>query len=147
MKFLLAAALLVATVAAPPPPDQRDSPVINEIVVRVLSGQNGKPIKHQPLGSRLGSDLQKNRTDDNGEVVISIGGSQAREIEVWLINFYIDCATYGNEDGQNPRFSLDEIASRGITGENRCGRNQASPAPGVLIVYARKMTRKERRLV
>jgi hypothetical protein len=151
MKTLLTAVLLLGTVAAPYPANQATlsgGPVVNEIVVRVLNGENDRPIKHETLGSRLGSDRMKSyRTNDNGEVVVIIGGSQARGIQVWLTNFYIDCETYGNDNGQETTFALDEIASKGIVAENRCGRNRANAVPGVLIVYKRKMTRKERRLI
>jgi hypothetical protein len=84
-------------------------------------------------------------TDRNGEVVLTIGASQAKDVEVWLTNFYIDCETY--EDGQNARFSLDEIIAKGLVAENRCGGNRSNSLPGLLVVYKRKMTRKERHLL
>jgi hypothetical protein len=152
MKPLVTAALLFVIVSTSCPAIQTntaaESTAINHIVVRVLNGATGKPITHEIAGTRLGNDTQKNyRTDHNGEVVLTIGASQAKDVEVWLTNFYIDCETYGNEDGQIARFSLDEIISKGLVAENRCGGIRLNPLPGLLIVYKRKMTRKERHLL
>jgi hypothetical protein len=121
---------------------------LDQIVVRVLNGKNGKPIRHETLGTLLeAGPLKGYRTDAYGEVVLTISGHNEKEIQVALTNFYIDCGIYGNDDGQRTKFSLDEIASKGIVAENRCGPSRANATPGVLIVYARKMTRKERHLI
>jgi hypothetical protein len=151
MRVLLTATLLVAVIAALCHGEQTNTSsglVTTKIIVRVLNGKDGKPIKHSTLGVWLSDGVKKNyRTNDDGEVVLTIGNPQAREIEVRLTNFYIDCETYGNEDGRLTRFSLDEVASKGFVAENRCGPYRTNPMPGALIVYERKMTRKERRAI
>ena len=77
-----------------------------------------------------------------------IGDSKGTDIAVWLTNFYIDCELPADWDGQTTRFSLSEITSKGIVAENRCGSPTREQAiPGTLIVYKRKMTRKEKHLI
>jgi hypothetical protein len=150
MKLLLNTALLfsLAGILCPAEQPNTSNPAVNEIIVRVLNGTDGKPIKNEVLGVLLGNGRPKNyRTDRNGEVFLSIAGVQTREIQVWLTNFYIDCETYGDESGQSVSFSLDEITSKGTVAANRCGQDRRQPSPGILIVYRRKMTRKERRLI
>lgn len=150
MRLLLTAAILLVCVVIWCPAAQTNAPdsVANRLVVRLLNGKNGKPIKHETLGARLDKNRQANvRTDQNGEVVLAVGEAEPRAIRIWLVNFFIDCGTYGDDGYRETQFSIDEIASKGIVAENRCGQDRANPTPGVLIVYARKMTSKEKRLI
>jgi hypothetical protein len=73
--------------------------------------------------------------------------SKGADFHIPITNFYVECETYGNEDGQVARFSLDEIITKGLVAENRCGGNRSNPLSGLLVVYKRKMTRKERHLL
>lgn len=117
MKAPFVAVLLLISVVSAHSASQKnvsEGPVLKQIVVRVLNGTDSRPIKHQTLGTRLGSDRQRNyRTNDNGEVIVMIGDSKGTDIAVWLTNFYIDCELPADWDGQTTRFSLSEITSKG----------------------------------
>jgi hypothetical protein len=43
-------------------------------------------------------------------------------------------------NGNLVRYSLAEIISRGVVGENLCGKARISPEPGVLVIYVRPRT-------
>ena len=75
MKLFWSTALLFALAGAPCRAKQANTsnPTANEMIVRVLNGKNGKPIKNEVLAVLLGNGPQKNyRTDRNGEVSLSI---------------------------------------------------------------------------
>ena len=123
------------------------NPSPSQVVVQVLDGRNGKPIKKNS-GDSIRDAVQKNyRTNGDGKVVVRISGTE-KEVAVWLPDFFIDC--YGDEAnaGQVERFSVSKVLSIGVVSANNCGPDHRDhPTPRVLIVYMRKMTRKERRLI
>lgn len=118
---------------------------VNKIVVRVLNGKNGKPIKHDTPNIWLGSETHINpKTDSNGEIVVDIREVDPKEIRV-MPNVYADCRFRDDHmSGMKVKYSLDEIIDKGVVAKNLCGKNVASPIPGVLILYVRPRTFKEK---
>jgi hypothetical protein len=150
MRLSWTAAILFALVA--PCPAQRMNPphaVASKVAIRLLNGKNGRPIKHKGVWIRIGENPQEvYRTDSNGEIVVSFGESQARGFQLWVQDFYIDCSAFGDDTAAwETKYSTDEIISKGIAAANKCGGNHANPTPGLLIVYTRKITPKEKRLI
>ena len=87
------------------------------------------------LGDAKEFSLQ--RTDGKGEIVIDVRNVQPFEIRV-LPSTYADCRFKGDQmSGRLVRYSLAEIISTGVVGENLCGKTRVSPTPGVLVVYVR----------
>jgi len=119
---------------------------VNKIVVRVINGKNGKPINHDSPNIWLGNTQHPMNppTDSNGEIIVDIQGAEPREIRV-SPNWYADCRFLGDHlDGVKMRYALDEINAKGVVAENLCGKNLANPVPGVLILYVRPRTLKEK---
>jgi hypothetical protein len=116
-----------------------------KIIVRLLNGKNGKPIKHEFPNIWLGdAKFPTSPQAEKGDVNLEIGAIQPREIRV-MPNYYVDCR-FGRDtlDGNLLKYSLDEIASKGVVAENRCGQVHTTPIPGVLVLYVRPMTLKEK---
>ena len=76
-------------------------------------------------------------TDRKGEIDLDITKVQIREIRV-NPNTRIDCRDFAG--GYRIKYSLDEIAFKGIVSENLCGNIKASAEPGVLILFVRPRT-------
>ena len=81
----------------------------------------GKPIKNRILAVRFGNESQIKLS--NGSQWRSLLENQPQDMTVWLTNFYVDCWADGDEPGVMTRFSLEEIISKGIVVENRCGHD------------------------
>jgi hypothetical protein len=150
MKLLSAAAFLSLLLTA----TQIDQQVVIPsekahaiIVIRLLNGNNGKPIKHEGLAIVLGDNPQEDfRADSRGELILDLSKSHPRDLRAWMFSYYMDCRSKGDMNVAGAvRYSLDEITSKGIVAENDCGKIHASPTPGVLVLYMRPMTFKERR--
>jgi hypothetical protein len=113
-----------------------------KVIIRLLNGKNGKPIRrHDTANVWLGdSDNQLLQTGPKGE--ITIDASNARPFEVrFLPNTYFDCRFQRDgASGQYVKYSLEQIISKGVVGENSCGETHISPTPGVLVVYVRPRT-------
>ena len=111
-----------------------------KIILRMLNGKTGKPIwRHDVTNVWLGDakEFSLQRTDGKGEIVIDVRNVQPFEIRV-LPSTYADCRFKGDQmSGRLVRYSLAEIISKGVVGENLCGKTRVSPTPGVLVVYVR----------
>ena len=123
-------------------PDREPS----KILIRLLNGKNGRPINHEGLAIVLGENPQKDfRTDSKGELIVDLSNSHSRDIRAWMFTYYVDCRSNGDiKIAGELRYSLDEIASKGIVAENDCSKIHTIPTPGVLVLYMRPMTFKER---
>jgi hypothetical protein len=124
------------------PPEREPS----KILIRLLNGKNGRPINHEGLAIVLGENPQKDfRTDSQGELIVDLSNSHPRDLRAWMFSYYVDCRSNGDTKiAGELRYSLDEIASKGIVAENDCGKTHIIPTPGVLVLYMRPMTFKER---
>jgi hypothetical protein len=114
----------------------------SKIVVRLLNGKNGKPLRNEYPNIWLGNASGINpKTDANGEITVDISRVQPRTVRV-LGNYYVDCRPRGSNKlaAMNVSYSLDEIIAKGIETENDCGKSQVDPIPGVLVLYLRPMT-------
>lgn len=136
---LLILVMLFATSLCPPQrPDQ--------VVVRFTNGTNGKPIKDKEVNIWLGSEqFFWRNTDSKGQIALDVGSVQPRELAV-MPDLVFDCRSkQDSRIGRGLKYSLDEILSRGIVGDNLCGTIKASPTPGILILFVRPRTSKEKR--
>ncbi len=117
-----------------------------KVVVHFINGTNGKSIKDKKVNIWLGSEKPFWRdTDSKGQITLDVGSTQPRELAV-LPDFVFDCrATRDSAVGRTLKYPLNEIVSKGIVGDNLCGTVTASPAPGVLILFVRPRTSKEKR--
>jgi hypothetical protein len=126
-------------------PAQQTGVSSGKIILRMLNGKTGKPIwRHDVTNIWLGDAKQFSlqRTDAKGEIVIvmDIGNIHPFEIGV-MPSTYADCRFKGDQtSGRLVRYSLDDIISKGVVGENLCGKTRVSPTPGVLVVYVRRRT-------
>jgi len=119
---------------------------VNKIVLRVLNGKSGKPIKHDSPSIWLGNTQHPMNppTDSKGEIMVDIHEAEPREIRV-MPNWYADCRFRDDHAaGMKVRYPLDEIIAKGVVAENVCGKSLANPVPGVLILYVRPRTLKEK---
>jgi hypothetical protein len=116
----------------------------SKIVLRLLDGKNGKAIKNEYPNISLGhaGPNWAARTDFKGEIIVDISNVQLFEIRV-RPNYYFDCRFKRDQMGSGGlqvSYPLDEIISKGIVGENLCGKTRALPTPGVLVVCVRPRT-------
>jgi len=136
----MAAALFSLLIACPA---QQTSVDVSEIVLRLVNGKDGKAIRNEVPNIKLGDAKPIGpRTDSEGEIVVDISNVRPFEIRV-RPNLYFDCRFKHDQmgpGGLQVGYSLDEIISKGIVGENLCGKTRVSPTPGVLVLYMRTRT-------
>jgi len=117
-----------------------------KIVIRFVNGRDGKSIKDKKVNIWLGDQkLFWLDTDSKGQITLDVSSTQPRELAV-MPNFLFDCrAERDSIIGKSVKYPLDEILSKGIVGNNLCGTISMSPTPGVLVLFARPRTTKEKR--
>lgn len=125
-----------------------------KIIVRMLNGKNGKPVRNENPNLWIGSlgNLAGLRgshlgftTDSKGEFVLDVTDAQPRELRI-SPDYFVDCRYAGDQTGGDKiRYSLEEIIRKGVVGDNRCGTPHVQPAPGILVLYARPRTWREKR--
>jgi hypothetical protein len=119
----------------------------SKIVIRLLNGKNGHPIGDSTVNVWLGNEISASQMipDAKDEIGLDLAGVEPRTLRV-APNMRLDCrSTNGHSPpGDQIPYSLDEILSKGIVGENVCGKATASPTPGGLILFFRPMTFYER---
>ena len=115
------------------------------IVIRLLNGKNGHPIRDASVNVWLGNNYSLPIPDSRDEIDLDAAGAEPRTLRV-APNMRLDCRSANGHSppGDQIPYSLDEILSKGIVGENVCGKAAASPTPGVLILFFRPMTFHER---
>lgn len=146
--FLIAATAVTASTFAQQP---SQGTVVPKIQIRLLNGKNGKPIKDDTpniwfddANSSLTKGPLNPHTDANGEISLAINDRNVKYVRV-LPNQYADCRFKDDSiAGRLSSYSLTEIITKGIVSNNVCGKQQAEPRPGVLIIYVRPMTFMER---
>ena len=113
----------------------------NKIVIRLVNGKNGHPIRDNSMNIWLGNhDLSLHDADAKGEVILDVSKIEPREIRIDP-NMFFDCrSTGGMAPGEKIPYSLEDILSKGIVGENHCGKATSTPTPGVLILFLRPRT-------
>lgn len=111
------------------------------IIVRFVNAKNGKPARDRNINvwfTEKGPSLWPT-ADSNGEITLDVSdnGNAPSDIRV-MPNYLFDCRFRRDEmGGSRVKYSVAEIASKGVVGENLCGRITASPMPGVLILFVR----------
>ncbi len=115
----------------------------SKIVIRLLNGKNGHPIGDASVNVWLGGEISASLMipDAKDEIGLDLAGVEPRTLRV-APNMRFDCRSSNGHSppGDQIPYSLDEILSKGIVGENVCGKAKASPTPGVLILFFRPMT-------
>jgi hypothetical protein len=140
MKVFLIPLLLFATILCP-------AQQATSVTVRFINGTNGKPIKDKAVNIRLGSEKVSWRdTDSQGQIILDVGSARPRELAIGP-DFVFDCRSTQNSNVTmaHAKYSLEEIITKGIVGDNLCGTASASPTPGSLILFVRPRTSKEKR--
>jgi hypothetical protein len=134
--FQIALPFLLTTILCP----AQNTP---SIVIRFLNGKNGKRIQEKQVTIELGKNGVVFRdADSNGEIVLAIPNAEPRELRV-RPDDYFDCRFRHDQMGPGGlelKYSLDEIISKGVVGDNLCGKAHVLPAPGVLTLYLRPRT-------
>jgi len=139
LTFSLAAG--VALLAAPICGANESFPVVHSepITVRVLSGQDGKPLAHLHLIVIAGydqSDLRGQRwreetlTDAQGQALLSGQLANLPWLQLWVKNKPL-CQTNPRKSG----FSVERIRRDGLSAPNRCGTATVADVPGVFTVF------------
>ncbi|MGC1415992.1 MAG: hypothetical protein WA817_11955 [Candidatus Acidiferrum sp.] len=142
---LLAAAQLLPCTSARAQAKSSE-PRTAKIVVRILNGKTGWPIWSESPNIWIGgsNSVINPWTNWKGEISLELPKVASREVRV-LPDWYADCRYSGDqEEGAKVKYSIDEILEHGIVTENVCGKKRAKPVPGVLILYARPRTWKEK---
>jgi hypothetical protein len=115
------------------------------ITVRLVNGKNGKAITDKAFNIWLGNSFEGlHDTDAKGEIKLDVTNIEPRKIRV-LPDFRFDCRESHGSGGDRIEYSLDEILSAGVVGENLCGRAGSLRQPGVLVIFVRPRTLTERR--
>jgi hypothetical protein len=120
----------------------------SKIVVRFVDGRNGHPISDKNVNVWLGSDFSLKDPDAKDEIELDAAGVQPRTLRV-MPDLRLDCRSANGHSppGDRITYSLDEILSKGIVGANVCGKTTASPTPGVLILFVRPTTSREKSIL
>lgn len=130
----IAVALLSLVVLSPAQQSNR------KIVLQLLNGKNGKPIRDENINVWLGNVQSWPTADSQGEVMLDFSHAQPSEIRV-MPNYRFDCRFKADAmGGRSVKYSLNEIITKGIVGENLCGKISALPRPGVLTLFVRPRT-------
>jgi|SRR5580658_1507591 hypothetical protein len=113
----------------------------SKIVIRLLNGETGKPIPDKSFNVWLGDGgMLLLNTDRKGEISLDVSNVQPREVRINPSTRF-DCRSrHDFSAGYRIKYSLDEVASRGVVSENLCGNPSAPPEPGVLILFVRPRT-------
>ena len=115
------------------------------ITVQLLNGKNGKPITDRNFNIWIGDTGNVlHGTDSQGEINLDVSKAKPRTIRV-LPDFRFDCRS--NRDfgrGDRIEYPLDEILSKGVIGENLCGKATSRRQPGVLVIFVRPRTLMEK---
>jgi hypothetical protein len=141
MKFAGTAAFMIVLLMPRSAAQRQNTPrtTPNKIILRLLNGKNGKPIRFELPNIWVGSARApvNPRTDAKGEIQTDVSGAEPRTVGV-MGNWYVDCRAEGVPLGT--KYSIDTILSKGIVTENNCGKAWVEPTPGVLVIYLRPMT-------
>lgn len=131
----LAAFLLVTEIC----PAQQGS-----IVIRLVNGRTGKPIRDRQVNIWLGAERMASiDANAHGEIPVDLTATSSHEIR-FSPDFRHDCRfDTGFSKGDTLPYSLDEIMTHGIVGANLCGKATSTPTPGVLILFLRPRTMME----
>lgn len=113
----------------------------NKIVIRLLNGKTGKPIRNKSFNVWIGDGgMLLLNTDRRGEISLDVSNVPPREVRI-SPNTRFDCRSkHDFAAGYRIKYSLDEIASKGIVSENLCGKPSAPTQPGVLVLFVRPRT-------
>jgi hypothetical protein len=138
--LLLLVALLLAAASL------SDAQQPTKFTVRFINGTNGRSINDKRVNIWLGNaTLFWRDTDSKGQIELDVTSAQPREVAV-MPDLVFDCRSEKDSaSGRLVKYSLDEIISKGIVGNNLCGTVAVSPTPGVLVLFARPRTSKEKR--
>jgi hypothetical protein len=150
MKFRLISASLFLLYPGIPISSQQNppaSPAPSKIVVRFLNGKNGHPIKDDTANIWFDEEVSiamLPHTDKSGEVVVEIPAGKMK-IRA-LPNLYADCRieSGSSDPAVKMAYPLETIFSHGLEGDNLCGKFHGKVSPGVLILYVRPRTLREK---
>jgi hypothetical protein len=112
------------------------------IILELRDGRTGWPIWRESPNVRVGSmgKTSNPMTSWKGQVSLYVDPSGPQEVYV-LPNWYFDCRFKKDEArGYEIGYSVEQIKEQGIVSSNTCGKRQAKPAPGVLVLYVRPRT-------
>jgi hypothetical protein len=124
---IVAAVVILAEVAA-----------AQTVVVQVLDGRSGKPVKKGTVIQIAFPDEAVHRllglhTDRHGEVEVDTEG--AKDFQVGAVG-YVSCRE-GSSVAQPEKYSVEEVIRIGAVGPNHCGQALDQPQSGRLILYVK----------
>jgi hypothetical protein len=114
----------------------------SSFTIRILNGKTGKPVTDElpNIWFDDAKDAFGIPTNAEGEIKVPIGKPEPQNVR-FLPNHYVDCRYSKDWVGAlRLKIPLAEINSKGVVGDNFCGKQHAEPTPGVLIMYVRKRT-------
>ena len=112
-----------------------------KIVIRLMNGKSGKPIRDRSFNVWLGNrQMSLLNADSKGEIELDVASVEPHELRV-SPNTKFDCRSkHDFSRGDLIKYSLNDIISKGVVGENLCGKAAALPTPGVLTIFLRART-------
>jgi hypothetical protein len=119
---------------------------MTRITLRYLNGKNGKLMRDEHTNVWTPDSKPFSRLPGSNGRDLILDFTQPRPPEVGVMpNYLFDCRFKRDEmGGRNVKYSLDEIVTHGIVGVNFCGKITVPPTPGVLILFVRPRTFRER---
>jgi hypothetical protein len=114
--------------------------------LRYLNGKNGKPMRDEHTNVWTPDSKPFSRLPGSNGRDLILEFTHTRPLEIGVMpNYLFDCRFKRDEmGGRNVKYSLDEIITRGIVGVNLCGKITVPPTPGVLILFVRRRTFREK---
>ena len=118
--------------------------------MRFLNGKTGKPVTDENPNiffddAEAASLLP--HTDAQGEALLDLP-PKTDHLRM-RSNLYADCRIRPMEDGigagEPIKYSVAAIQTQGLVGDNLCGKFHAPASPGVLILYVRPWTAREKK--
>lgn len=111
-----------------------------QITIAVVDGRNGKPRTNTTVnvwyGTKIVPPPRQVTTGLDGKAVLNVPGST----ETILINGrrVADCrATERRNHIEQNAYQVKDILEKGVVAQNLCGKSQAQPTPGTLMLYVR----------
>jgi hypothetical protein len=119
---------------------------ITRITLRYVNGKNGKPMRDEQTNVWTSDNKPFSRLPGSNGRDLILEFTQTRPLEIGVMpNYLFDCRfELDGMGGRNVNYSFDEIVTHGVVGVNLCGKITVAPTPGVLIVFVRPRTFREK---
>jgi hypothetical protein len=115
-----------------------------QIIVKALNGRNDHPLKNARIdiwfGERVSGVPRQSKTGQDGTTLVTV--PEGERTFVAAGEFIADCRG-GNVAGKSfidrNIYSIDQVLSTGLVGENQCGKATAQPVRGTFTFFLRPL--------